>query len=233
MQISNAISIGPRHFWVRGNGWLLIVASLALPAGAADKPAKARIAPQKKQADTDKFTMAGLGKEQSELLAKLRQPITLKSKDASLAEILSQIEEATGVPATIDAADLKKTNVNTETTFNAEAKARPADEVLGELLSGKRLDFTIDEGKLAVVSPSRGMANMVTITYDVSRFCSNAKALERLQKAVYMTGGEDEWEAFGGPASLKADPRKRTLTIKHSWSRQAAFRKVMHDFGSK
>jgi type II secretory pathway component GspD/PulD (secretin) len=162
--------------------------------------------------------MAGLSKEQAELLAKLRQPITLKSKDVSLAEILSQIEETTGVPATIDAADLKKASLNPETRFNAEAKERPADEVLGELLSGKRLDFTIDEGKLAVVSPSRGMANMVTITYDVSRLCSNARALERLQKAVYMTTGEDEWESFGGPASLKTDPRKRTLTIKHSWS---------------
>jgi type II secretory pathway component GspD/PulD (secretin) len=231
MQISNETSIGLRHVWLRCSSWLLIVGSLAHSAGAADKPARAKPAPKNKQADTEKFSMVGLGKEQAELIARLQQPVTLKLKDVPLVEVLSQIEEASGVPATVDAADLKKANLNPDTRFNGEAKERPADEVLGELLSGQRLDFLIDGGKLVVVSPSRGMASMVSITYDVSRLCSNAKALERLQKSVYLACGEDEWEALGGPASLKADPRKRTLTIKHSWSRQAAIRKVMRNFG--
>jgi len=233
MPISKAFSTGPRQFWTRAPGWLLIVGLLAFSAGAADKADKAKPAPKRKPADTEDVRMVGLGKEQAELLAKLRQPVTLKLKDVALAEILSQIEEATGVPATIDAADLKKANLNPESRFSAEAKERPADEVLGELLSGKRLAFTIDGGKLVVVSPSRGMDSLVTITYDVSRICRDVKALERLKKEVYLATGEDEWEALGGPAGFKADPRKRTLTIRHSWSRQAAFRKVMRDFGSK
>jgi hypothetical protein len=233
MPFSNTFSAGLRQFWLRAQTWFLVVGLLAFSAGAADKLANAKPAPKRKPADAEDVRIVGLGKEQAELLAKLRQPITLKLKDVALAEILSQIEETTGVPALIDAADFKKANLNPETRFNADAKERPADEVLGELLSGKRLDFTIDEGKLVVVSPTRGMASMVTITYDVSRICRDVKALERLKKEVYLATGEDEWESLGGPAGLKADPRKRTLTIKHSWSRQAAFRKVMRDFGSK
>jgi len=233
MPFSNTFSPGLLQFWLRAQTWFLVVGLLAFSAGAADKPARAKPAQKRNPADHEDFTIVGLGKEQAEFLAKLRQPISLKVKDVALPEILSQIEEATGVPATIDAADLKKANLNPETRFNGEAKERPADEVLGELLMGKRLDFTIDEGKLLVVSPSRGMASLVTITYDVSRICRDAKALDRLKKAVYLATGEDEWDALGGPAGLKVDSRKRTLTIKHSWSRQAAFRKVMRDFGNQ
>jgi hypothetical protein len=233
MPFWKALWSGPRHFWIGASGSYLLVGLLAISAGAADKPAKSKPAPKRKLAETDDFSMVGLGKEQSELLAKLRQPITLKVKDAALAEILAQIEEATGVPATIDATDLEKASLNPETRFNGEAKERPADEVLGELLIGKRLDYTINDGKLVVVSPSRGMASLVTITYDVSRICRNAKALDQLKKEVYLATGEDEWDALGGPAGLKVDSRKRTLTIKHSWSRQAAFRKVMRDFGNQ
>ncbi|MGE5191802.1 MAG: DUF4974 domain-containing protein [Deltaproteobacteria bacterium] len=186
--------------------------------------------PQKKGADPDKFTIVGLGKEQAELLAKLRRPVSVKLKNVPLAEVLSQIEEATSVPLTIDKASLKEAGLDPETKFSGEAKERPAEEVLEELLSGKRLDFMIDGNKVVVVSPSRGMASMVTITYNVSRLCPDARSLDRLKKAVFMAGGEDEWDALGGPGSLKVDARKRTLTIKHSWSRQAAFRKVMRDF---
>jgi len=215
---------------------ILALALCGVGAHAAEKPAKPRQGAPKSsgtKSAQDKFTVPTLAEPDRDLLAKLRKTVDVEWNDTPLSKALGKLAEETKVEFTVDEDDLKRVGVDSLPMVSGEWKERPAEDILGEILSSPKLDYIVDDGKVVVVSRRRAMITPITLTYDVKQICRDKAALERLKREIYKVGGDDEWDAAGGFASIAADPAQRTLTINHTWSRHAAIRNAMRTFGSK
>ena len=211
---------------------LLITGSMALFANAADKPDKSKKPASKSSDKPDKFSIQDVAGADRELLAKLRKPVSFEWDDVPLPEALAQLKAETKATFVINDDDLKANDLNAQLKLSGKWKDRAAEDVLRDALSPKNLDYIVEGGKIVVVSHRSALIALVTFTYDVKRLCPDAKSLRRLKLAAYRVGGQDEWDFFAGPASIKEDPAQRILTITNTWSRHAEIRNVMRKFGS-
>ncbi|MGE5193001.1 MAG: hypothetical protein ACM3U2_10900 [Deltaproteobacteria bacterium] len=204
-------------------------------AAGADKPKPKQGAAEAaaKQSAQDKFTVSTLAEPDRELLDKLRKRVDVEWSDTPLPEALATLAAETEVKLTIDEDDLKKVGVDAPPKVSGKWKERPAEDILGEVLSSPKMDYILNGGNLVVVSRRRAMITPVSLTYDVKKICRDKAALEQLKREIYKIGGEDEWDTTGGFASITADPAQRTLTINHTWSRHAAIRNAMRTSGAK
>lgn len=210
--------------------YALVIVYTPLVAGAAPKGDKAKKSSPKSSTNVDKFSMVAPEIAGGELLNNLRKPVSFEWNDVPLADAIAQLKAGTKADCSVDEADLKKNNLDPQAKVNGKWKDRPAEDVLGEVLSQAKLDYVVEGEKLAVVSQRSAMLKLVTLTYNVQKLCPNAASLEQLKRAVYRAGPEFEWELAGGFASVEENPTQATLTIKHTWSRHAAIRNAMRKF---
>lgn len=232
MNMSTCSSRRGHASWFALVACLPVIACTALFANAAEKAEKPKKSSTKSSSKPDKFSIVKPENARGELLAKLRKPVSFEWMDVPLPEALAQLKEGTKVTFTVNEEDVRKNDLDPQAKVSGNWKDRPAEDVLGEILSRAKLDYIVDGEKLVVVSPRSATIAPVTLTYNVKGLCRDAASLGRLKQAVFRAGPEFEWEQAGGFASVTEDASQRTLAIKHTWSRHAAIRNAMRKFGS-
>ena len=180
----------------------------------------------------DKFTIETIGRADREVLSKLRQAVTFDCDGLSLPEVLRKLEALTKVTFTIKADDLATVKRNPKATVTGKWKRIPAEDVLRDIITQTKSDYIVEAGRILIVSQRRAIIDAITLTYNVEKLCPDVASLERLRKAVYNVGDDDEWDSAGGFANVSMEPIKRTLTIKQTWSRHSAIRNAFREFSA-
>src|SRR5439155_21893704 len=92
----------------------------------------------------------------------------------------------------------------------------PLEDVLGEILWERGLDYRWESGKVLITARDVAERHLAKRTYYLAKLCEKDEDFSDLLGYIEKSGGQWEWGAYGGFATVEADVEKRRVTITHT-----------------
>lgn len=166
------------------------------------------------------------------LLRTLNSTMTVDFKDASFKDVLSYLQDKTGLALIVDDGSMREAMVEYDDKVNFQAPKVTVRTILRKILADRGLGYILKEGAVQILTAQKARDTMVIRTYPISDivvpgvyaqmfgpFISQIQMFGNAQGIINLVQTSVDppmWAANGGPATITFLPQTMSLVVRAS-----------------
>lgn len=145
------------------------------------------------------------------LIARLEQPSAVPFPAGMKLDKLPSVLERAGIVAMVDTPSLDRTDLPANPDLKFSSSQLPLGKALWMALNPLELTYTIESGRLVILSEEAASERLTTVIYDYT--ATGITSFDDVRELLENTVSPDEWETNGGAATMEALDHARPLLI--------------------